>query len=167
MALTVEDGTGKATSESYISEADADTFFTDRGSPATWTGATSAQKESALRYSAEWLDGRYAWSGKVLLATQALGWPCLEARDEEDRLQASNTVPGRIKNAQCEVALEHLTNALNASQARGGQVRREKVGAVEVEYEAGAPSESAVAHVDRIIRGLGSSRVGIVQLVRS
>ena len=42
MALTHEDGTGKADAESYLSVTDADTYHTAHGDPAAWSGATTA-----------------------------------------------------------------------------------------------------------------------------
>jgi len=75
MALTVEDGTGKANADSYISQTDADTYFSNHDSPTAWTGLTSDQKDAALRYATTALDGLFAWEGFVVTSTQALGWP--------------------------------------------------------------------------------------------
>lgn len=152
MALTVEDGTGLAAADSYISEADADTYFANHGSPSAWSAATSAQKESALRYATGWLDGKYAWVGELVSTTQALAWPRYDAEDREGRLLASNAVPQKVKDAACEAALLHLSNPLNATFARGGEVVRERLGSLEVQYRAGAPAEVQAPHIDRLLR---------------
>jgi len=170
MALTVEDGTGLAAAESYISEADADTYFGERGSPTAWTGLASAAKESALRYATEWLDGQFDWVGTVVnfSTPQALGWPRNNASDHEARTLASTSVPARVEDATCEVALAHAGTALNATQARGGQVVREKVGSIEVEYQPGAPAEESLPHVVRMLRGYGTPKSsGLIDVERS
>lgn len=166
MALIVEDGTGLATADSYVSEADATAYFADRGSPTAWTGASSANREAALRYATAWLDGRYRWVGAVVRSTQALRWPRCSAEDDEGRLLASNTVPQRVKDATCEAALSHLSNALNATLERGGEIEREKVGPLETVYRSGAPAETTLPHVDRLLRGLrvGGSAMARVEI---
>jgi hypothetical protein len=170
MAITVEDGTGLAAAESYISEANADTYFTSRDAPVAWTGLTTALKESALRYATEWLDGRFTWVGAVAntAAPQALGWPRVSAVDHEGRTILSTTVPAKVADATCEVALAHATTALNSAQARGGQVASEKVGSIQVSYQFGAPAEDALPHIARMLRGYGVSITsGIIDVVRS
>ena len=49
MSLIVEDGTGKSTSESYISVADASTYFAARAVTSWAALATDALREAALR----------------------------------------------------------------------------------------------------------------------
>ena len=170
MALTVEDGTGLAGAESYVSVADATTYFTAHGSPAAWTGlATDAAKESALRYAVRWLDARYAWPGELESETQALAWPRLDAYDREGR-NLSGTVPQLVKDAQCEAALLHVAGALNATRARAGLVKRIKVGPVEQEFADGAPGGRSVPFVDALLANIarygGGSAFGAVRLVR-
>ena len=48
MSLVVEDGTGKADAESYISVADADTYHSNRGNT-DWAALTTTEKEQLLR----------------------------------------------------------------------------------------------------------------------
>jgi hypothetical protein len=64
MTLTVEDGTGKADAESYISVADADTYFTARNN-ATWAALSTSDKEAALRKATDYMLQAYRvrWAG--------------------------------------------------------------------------------------------------------
>lgn len=150
MALIVEDGSGRADAESYLSVAEADAYFAERGGPAAWTGAATADKEAALRYAARWLDGRYRWRGAIFDAEQGLGWPRTGARDDDGRTLAG--VPQRLKDAAAELALAHLDEALNA--ARDRETRRERVNGLEVEYAAGAAPARRHPYVDGLLRGL-------------
>lgn len=117
MALVVETGAGVAGADSYISVADADTYFTEHGSPSTWTSASTAEKESALRYAAVWVDD-HAWLSTLVSATQALAWPRNGFTDHKGRTWLSTQVPGDVVDAQCEAALAHLAgDGLNAAPA--------------------------------------------------
>ena len=158
MALVVEDGTGKSNADSYISVTDADTYFTNHGSPTAWTGLSTAEKESQLRYATVTLDGNWEWWGSITVTTQALGWPRSGAEDGEGRSIDTDEIPARVKDAQCELALMGTSNALNSSYDRGNDVRREKVGPIETEYFDGASMAPQLPIIDRILGGLGLRR---------
>jgi len=156
MALTVETGAVIANADSYISVTDADAYFTKHGSPSDWTGLSSANKESALRYATTSLDSMFEWTGEIVNNTQALAWPRDGATDDDERYYEFDTIPSQIKNAECELALYHVNNALNASYERGGDIKREQVGPIVTEYFDGAPAEATFPILIRMVRGLGS-----------
>ena len=152
MALTVETGAVVAGADSYISLADADTYFTNHGSPSEWADATDAAQEAALRYAVQWIDSSFSWKGEIVDDDQVLDWPRAGVYDDERRLVASTSIPQRVKDAQCEAALEHLKSSLIAGLARGGKVKRQRVeGAVEIEYADHAPGERVRYHVERLL----------------
>jgi len=156
MALTVEDGTLIADANTYINEADADTYFTAHGSPSAWTAATTAAKEAALLYAATHLDHAYDWTGDVVSLTQTMAWPRAGAEDDEERRPTQSDIPQGVIDAQCELALAHIANALNATFERGGQIQRQRAGSVEIEYSPGASMEPSMPHVTRLLGGFGA-----------
>lgn len=133
MALTTEDGTGKSDAESFVSLADAETYFTNHVAPAQWSAASDAQKEAALRYATAWVDLGFDWPGSVVSTSQALGWPREGVTDRDGREIASNVVPQSVQDATCEVAAVHLSKAVNEVLARGGQISRLKISPVELD----------------------------------
>lgn len=155
MALTIEDGTIVAGAESYVSAADATTYHGNRGNTA-WTG-TDAVKEAALRKAAQYLDGHYRnrFKGQpVYPTTQPMAWPRAGVRllngpqeyygavpsfydVEYSGYLAITTIPQRLKDAQCELALIALSADLAPSVSAG--IKREKIDVLETEYFAGAP----------------------------
>ena len=161
MALTIETGVGIATADSYISITDANSYFTDRGSPSDWSGLNDAGKESALRYATAYLDGIYKFVGEVTTTSQSLAWPREGAFDEEGRNLEANVIPQRVKDATCELALLHTTTPLNKSYARGGAIERQKVGPIETSYFSSARSDTWLPIVGQIIRGLATPRTGV------
>lgn len=149
MALVVEDGTGLANAESYISVADADTRHSTNLGNSAWTGSTTV-KEQALRKATEYLEQRYRtrWKGQRLNSTQALSWP--RAWVEVDGWYIdSDEVPTPVKNACADLALKSLSETLNEDQERG--VAREKVGPIETEYDPYSPQAKRYPAIDGML----------------
>jgi len=163
MAFTVEDGTGVESANSYVAVADADTYFDDRGN-ATWTGADSV-KQAALIKATAYLDGTYRkiWIGTIG-ATQGLSWPRSYAYDEYGTLIES--VPQRVEDAVCELAVLALSTALSPELTRGGKVKKVKAGPVEKEYMDGAPALTRYPVVENLINDLISGSLANVPITR-
>jgi len=160
MALTIEDGTIVTGAESYVSAASATTYHSNRGN-AAWTG-TDAVKEAALRKAAQYLDGHYRnrFKGQpVYPTTQPMAWPRAGVRllngpqeyygvvpsfydVEYSGYLAITTIPQRLKDAQCELALIALSADLAPNIAAG--IKREKVDVLETEYFASAQAGTTV-----------------------
>lgn len=110
MALTVENGTGLASAESYTSVSGADTYHTAYGNPAAWSGATTAVKETALRTATQYLDAVYGlrWKGLRANEGQGLDWPRANAEDYDGYVIASTSLPADLENANSILALAHV-----------------------------------------------------------
>jgi len=165
--LIVEDGTIVANADSYISRANADSYFTNHGSPTDWTGATDANKDSALRYATVFLDSMYTWRGTIADESQVLRWPRAGVVDDEGRDIDDDTIPQKIKDAQCELGLLHLASVLNEAFDRGGAVAREKVGSVEIEYFDRAQAERYMPYIQRIVKGFYKGSISGVTMERA
>ena len=111
MAIVTEDGTGKSDAQSYLSLADADSYFTARGI-AAWTGS-NAVKGAALIAATEYIDIRYGdmLKGRAEFPdVQALMFPRLGIYDSEGRPLTG--IPQRLERATAEYALISLTQSL-------------------------------------------------------
>jgi hypothetical protein len=148
MALVVEDGTGKADAESYISVADATTYHAARGNASWAAQASDAVREQLLRKAADYMLQVYRlrWKGVRVTTAQALDWP----RNGVQRVDyayssangsqtiggsyfyPSNAVPVEVARACAELALIAITETL--APAVGRLTKREKLGPMEVEY---------------------------------
>lgn len=160
MALTVENGNGLSNANAYVSIADANDYFVNHGNPSTWESLTDAEKESAIRYATYMLDGQWIWAGEVRRVSQKLGWPRIGGYDSEGRAITETQVPTQVVAACCELALLHTETALNSTYARGGAVKREKIGSLETEYFEGARPDTHKPIVATILQGIGKSRSG-------
>lgn len=163
MAIVIEDGSGKPDAEAYISVADADTYFSNRGNTA-WAALTTAAKEAALRLSTDYMEAAYGprWCGERATDTQALSWP----RTDVDGV-ADDVVPEAVKRANAELAVRASAGALLADQ--GAQVKSETVGPISVTYADGARQDVRYAAVDVALKaaGLLCGSASIIPVVRA
>lgn len=173
MSLIVEDGTGLANAESYISITDADTYHDNRGNTA-WADLTTAQKERLLRIATDYMMAVYRlrWDGYRYVNTQALDWPRIyvPVRDicsvnAYPEYVDFDIVPQQVKNACAELAYKANTETLLADQSQN--VVREKVGPIEVEYDKYSPQFKRYTQVDNSLSIYFSSSANQVKLMRS
>lgn len=164
MTLTVETGAVVANADAYISLTDANTYFTNHGSPSDWTGATDANKEAAIRYATKWLDGYYKWYSDILDTDQVLAWPRAAFTDEDGRsVGGEDVMPTALLDATCEMALEHLKDGFVESSTG---VKRERIGSAEVEY-AGSHGSRNYKYVNKLVRQLGVPRSKAGKVIRA
>jgi hypothetical protein len=149
MAIVIEDGTGLADAEAYISVADADTYFAARGN-AAWAALTEPQKEQALRLGTDYMGQAYGqrWCGTRTTTTQALDWPRTGACGI-----AADVVPVAVKRANAELAVRASAGVLLSDQ--GAQVKQEVVGPISVTYADGARQDTRYAAVDSALASAG------------
>lgn len=167
MALVVENGTGLSNADSYVSVGDADIYFAARNN-SDWDALDTAEKEAALLYATAYIDSKYTWPGYVYNTNQSLDWPRNSAYDDEERVLSG--VPLILRNSVCELAVAHAVNGASLTQTfdRGGAVKREKVGSLEVEYMDGAGSGRSYPFIDVMLSPItATGGSNSVQIVRS
>jgi len=126
MTLTVN-------TNSYVSVADADTYFETRIDSANWTAASTTLKESAL-VTATFLVDDHAWIGSAVSSSQALAWPRNNAVYNDTRLGLNITlgntvIPSQVKEAVYEQAL-HLVDNEDVLQGQGQTFESISIGSI-------------------------------------
>lgn len=149
--LTVEDGSGVAGANSYVSVSAADAYHEARGNTG-WIGSDDAKEQAILRAMAA-LEAR-RWRGRRSLRDQALQWPRYGVVDRDGYELDSTVVPGGVASALCEMALLELASPGVTSPALDRATKREKVGDLEVEYMDGAERMTRYTVVDALMAGL-------------
>lgn len=152
MTLIVETGTGASNSEAYCSVDTATNYHAIRGN-STWALLTQAQMEEALRRATDFIEQRYAmsWQGWRVSSSQALAWP--RSGVVYDGVSVSSSIiPQSLINATAELALRAAAGELEEDLTRG--VLREKVGALEVEYDAKSPERKRYIAVENMLKPL-------------
>jgi hypothetical protein len=99
---------------SYVTIADADTYFETRIDSAEWETADDETKEQALVTATQLIDERH-WIGAAVSSSQALAWPRKNAIYYDPRMGqqitvANDEVPSQIKIAVYEQALHLVQN---------------------------------------------------------
>lgn len=149
MAFVVEDGTGLADANSYLSVADFTSYHDDRG---TDTSAYETEDlETALVRATDFVERTYGlrFKGYPTNTEQRLHFPASSICDRFGREVDPDAIPGALQNAIAEYALRALTQSLDVdpvySEADQKITKtRKKVGPLEVETEYDEGSSSIV-----------------------
>ena len=167
MALEVEDGTGKSTSESYVSVADASTYHAARGNTAWASLSTDAIREQCLRKATDFMRQAYRsrWQGYKVNEDQALDWPRYGVEVEGYAVD-SDIVPTEVKNACAELALKASAAELNPDLTQG--VLSEQVGPIAVTYDKSSPQRVRYPAIDALLSpylkaGGGGINMGLIR----
>lgn len=151
MTITVEDGTGLETSNSYASEAELTAYATDRGL------TISGNNDELLLLAMDYIEAQN-FKGNKGTKAQALQWPRTGVTVDSYAIN-SNEIPQLLKDAQMEAAL-----AIDAGNSPLSNIdratKKEKLGDLEVEYMDSASDSVIVrkisAKLDKLLRAAGS-----------
>jgi hypothetical protein len=181
LTLVVEDGSSKTDSNTYISLDDADTYFEGRLNATAWTGADDPTKKAGLVQAARILDQYILWLGWVSDSDQAMSWPragifyagsgqYYASYDihlaESVYSIADDSIPQKIKDAQCELALVLISQDTQALPGTAGFKSIGVAGAVDLEIDKYDRTKEIPAHVFKIVSHLGSRKGGATRLAR-
>jgi len=139
MAFTVEDGTGLSTSNTYVTVAEVNTYWTDRGgAPAAWTALGNTAKQGLIVKACDYLDVRFRWRGIRQNESQNMEWPRLNAQKDDGAIVIG--VPTEVKEAVAEYATRAASSDLAPDPSYQDEnaplaSKREKVGPIEVEVQ--------------------------------
>ena len=166
--MAIDATVGGENSNSYVTLAEAETFFADRLRVDAWSGASSADKERALLTACRYIEAcrirvhrrPYGYPGEPpdvmgrpydplapSDADQALSFPRKKDTDND----GNYAIPKRVKDAQCEEALALLARGAEQERRRALQaagVTSFSVDGLSESYgasTAGHPLESAEA----------------------
>jgi hypothetical protein len=153
MAATIITTVAGATSNSYVTLAEAETYFAERLNVSNWDDAASDDiKNRALISAARRLD-QEGWAGLKYDADQALAWPRTGTYDRDGVLYASDAIPEPVTTAQLNLALAMLGGDLLADSGLEGFINL-KVGPIDVTPRLGAAAGGLPADVAREIAHL-------------
>lgn len=166
MALIVEDGSGLANAESYVSVAGAEAYATARG--LAFSASPADPAEQALRRATQWLDAVFLASfpgQRTNGRSQALQWPRVGAHDSEGEAIASDEIPVEIVHATIEAAVRELKSpgSLSPDVTPGKIKKSAKVGDIAVEYAIGSGSAQEQRPIVSVIDDILGSLLSITR----
>ncbi|MHA1859154.1 MAG: DnaT-like ssDNA-binding protein [Candidatus Thorarchaeota archaeon] len=139
--------------DTYVSVADANTYFKLAIHAAAWDNASSGDKEKSLATATRQLD-RQDWDGEKYedAPTQALDFPRSGLIDSEDNAVDEAVVPQEIIDATCELGLALLNNnQLQDQSTTGSNIKSLKAGSAEIEYIRATSGSRFPTIVDELI----------------
>jgi len=130
MSLIIEDGTGKADAESYVSVAEVLVYLGKLYPASTFITADIAVQERRCRQGTTYIDLKYGsiWIGDRANQHQALDWPRKFATDADNYAILTNEIPARLKLMAYE-SIQVFAEKVDvvAPQASIGTIKSESV----------------------------------------
>jgi hypothetical protein len=99
---------GGSTSNSYVTRANAQTYFDGRLDVDEWTNASGADKDRSLIMATYRLEHEEFPGTKAAPTSQALEWPRYGTYDQNGTGWDSDEIPTPIERACCELAIALL-----------------------------------------------------------
>jgi hypothetical protein len=107
---TLEATPGLATSNSYCTVAEAETYFDSRLSATAWSGASAANKIISLIMATRVLDASYVWYEWPVDSVQVLQWPRVGMIGQNpNEFVPTTVIPQALKEATAELAMQLIT----------------------------------------------------------
>lgn len=108
MTLVIDPTVGGATANSFVSAAEMTAYCDGRLNASVWLG--DGTQNAALVEATRELAA-LSWQGRTVTETQALTWPRLYVVNPDSswyQYFATTSIPRRVKDATCELALQFL-----------------------------------------------------------
>ena len=147
MAATINATLKSSTANSYVTLAEANSYFETVPASATWDDKTDDQKNRSLISATRWIDSLNFYGDRCDNG-QALKWPRNNYHVDQVELVCS-TNPADIKYATYELAraLANDTDAITGTTGDTGLYEQVKLGEMEVKYNTKSQATGTVNNV--------------------
>jgi hypothetical protein len=147
MAATINATLKSATANSYVTLAEADSYFETVPDSANWDNKTDDQKNRALISATRWIDNQVFYGDRCDVE-QALSWPRNNYHVDRVELTCS-VIPADIKYATYELAraLANDPESITGSTGDTGLYEAVKLGDLEVKYNTASQATGTVNNV--------------------
>jgi hypothetical protein len=147
VAAVIDATLSGASSNSYVTLADADAYFETTPDSGTWTDKTNDQKNRALISATRWIDA-LSFYGDRCTDTQALKWPREDYTVDGVDL-ACTLIPDGIKTATYELAraFANDTTAITGTSGTTGIYDEVKLGDLQVKYNKTSQTSGVINNI--------------------
>lgn len=142
--LIIEDGSGVSNANSYVDLDYAIEYCTMKGYT-DWLSLSENEQKINLIRGTEFVDNYYTWKGYAKTPTQSMAFPRVDIYDI-NRFRVEG-IPEKLKKACIEAAWLNTSSSsetLFSTKDENGQVKRQKVDSLEVEYFSTSNNVSSV-----------------------
>lgn len=138
MALVVEDGSNVSGANTYVSDAEYQSYSSQRG---LTIGVDAAAREAELIRAMDYIESfRAKYKGIKSNLSQKLQWPRSNVVIDSYPIN-SNEIPEELKRAQMEAAIAENSISLMTT-ANSQNVQSQSVGSLSISYYSGGAYES-------------------------
>lgn len=140
--LIVENGSGVPNANSYCDLDYALEYCTMKGYT-SWQSLSENEQKVFIIRGTDFVDNFFTWKGRKCRSSQSLSFPRVELYDE-DRYEVHG-IPDKLKKACIEAAFLNSTSGadtLFSTKDENGQVKRQRVDSLEIEYFANSSTAS-------------------------
>ena len=147
MAATINATLSSDTANSYVTLAEADSYFETTPDSTQWDNKTDDNKNRALISATRWIDSLNFYGDRCDNG-QALKWPRNNYEVDDVSLTCS-VIPAEIKYATYELArsLANDTGAITDSTGDTGLYEQVKLGELEVKYNTDSQAVGTINNV--------------------
>jgi hypothetical protein len=144
---TINATLSSATANSYVTLAEADSYFETVPDSASWDNKTTDQKNRSLITATRWIDSLNFY-GDRCDEDQALKWPRNNYDYDQVELECS-LIPNEIKYATFELAraLANDTDAITGNNSTTGLYEEVELGDLKVKYNTRTQSTGSVNNI--------------------
>lgn len=147
MAATIDATLQGASANSYVTLAEADTYFETVPDSLTWVNKSDDQKTRALLSATRWIDA-LSFYGNRCTETQALKWPRKDYKVDGIKL-ACTLIPQGIKVATYELARAFANDpdAITGTTGITGLYDEVEIGELKVKYKDSSTTPGLVNNI--------------------
>ena len=147
MAATINATIKSETANSYVTLAEANSYFETSPSSTQWDNKTDDKKNRALIAATRWID-TLVFYGDRCDESQALKFPRTNYQVDGVELSCS-TIPNNIKYAQYELAraLANDTDAITGTTGKDGNFSEVKLGDLQVKYNTDSQGTGSINNI--------------------
>jgi len=147
VAATIDATLKGASANSYVTLAEANTYFETVPDSSTWDDKTDDQKNRAIISATRWIDA-LSFYGDRCTETQALKWP-REDYKVDGIAWVCTAIPASIKVATYELAraFANDTDAITGSTGTTGLYEQVELGELKVKYKDSSMTPGMVNNV--------------------
>ena len=147
MAATITATLSSATANSYVTLAEANTYFETVPDSTTWDNKSDDQKNRSLIAATRWIES-FVYFGDRCDHGQALKFPRNNYQVDDVEL-ACTAIPNNIKYAQYELAraLANDTDAMTGNVGTNGNIAEAKLGDLAVKYNVASQGTGSVNNI--------------------
>lgn len=151
---TVDATPGSITANSYVTVAEANSYFDGSYGRPLWTAASEDEKASLVISASRYLDQMMTWIGTPTNPEQSMWWPCDNAVIGNMTL-SKISIPVKIKIAVFELAYFMLESGA-ALSFTDQTIDSVKVGTIRVEFTKNSTDAGLPTFVEAMLGGFGS-----------